>query len=312
MTAPLYLVAATERSGSTLLCELLASTGVAGRPEEYFEFLSATGRVRQPREYFPDDADPSILKLLAPLKAPVPAVPHENKFGGVGRVGGRRGVEVAVARRPDRRVARRRPRRRRRAGLPRRRDRAPQAPSGGARRGLAHLVRRSRHRAAGDRLRGVRRGAAAGDLPRARPHRRPERGRPSNASSSTITTSTASTEPAAAACHWFSRSPDWTARACGGPRAARRPSRRRRHQSNTRPTETRVTLPSRIRKSVMISPTVKRPVWQEREPAVVSQRTPRTLRLHRRSVDRPRRPAPCGRRGRSRHRVTSRRSWKIT
>ena len=44
-----YLVCATERSGSTLLCELLAGTGVAGRPEEYFEFLSATGHVRQPR-----------------------------------------------------------------------------------------------------------------------------------------------------------------------------------------------------------------------------------------------------------------------
>ena len=62
MSAPSYLVCATERSGSTLLCELLAGTGVAGRPEEFFEFLSATGRVRQPREYFPGDADPSILE----------------------------------------------------------------------------------------------------------------------------------------------------------------------------------------------------------------------------------------------------------
>ena len=31
-----YLVAATQRSGSTLLCRALAATGVAGRPEEYF------------------------------------------------------------------------------------------------------------------------------------------------------------------------------------------------------------------------------------------------------------------------------------
>jgi LPS sulfotransferase NodH len=31
-----YLVAATQRSGSTLLCRALAETGVAGRPEEYF------------------------------------------------------------------------------------------------------------------------------------------------------------------------------------------------------------------------------------------------------------------------------------
>ena len=79
MTASAYLVAATERSGSTLLCELLAGTGVAGRPEEYFEFLSASGRVRQPREYFPPDADPEILELLAPLAPPLPPVPWEQR-----------------------------------------------------------------------------------------------------------------------------------------------------------------------------------------------------------------------------------------
>ena len=78
--APAYLVCATERSGSTLLCELLAATGVAGRPEEYFEFLSATGRARQPREYFPEDADPSILELLAPLDAPLAPVPHRLRL----------------------------------------------------------------------------------------------------------------------------------------------------------------------------------------------------------------------------------------
>ena len=82
MTAPAYLVAATERSGSTLLCELLAGTGVAGRPEEYFECLSASGRVRQPREYFPPDPDPEILELLAPLQEPVPAVPWEQRLAG--------------------------------------------------------------------------------------------------------------------------------------------------------------------------------------------------------------------------------------
>ena len=31
-----YLVCATGRSGSNLLCGLLRGTGVAGRPEEYF------------------------------------------------------------------------------------------------------------------------------------------------------------------------------------------------------------------------------------------------------------------------------------
>src|SRR3954468_15559667 len=31
-----YLVCGTPRTGSTLLCSLLTSTGVAGRPESYF------------------------------------------------------------------------------------------------------------------------------------------------------------------------------------------------------------------------------------------------------------------------------------
>ena len=38
-----YLICATQRSGSTLLCELLKQTGVAGRPEEYFEAQFETG-----------------------------------------------------------------------------------------------------------------------------------------------------------------------------------------------------------------------------------------------------------------------------
>ena len=71
MAAPSYLVCATERSGSTLLCELLGATGIAGRPEEYFEYLDATGRVRQPREYFEPDADPGILELLPSALAPL-------------------------------------------------------------------------------------------------------------------------------------------------------------------------------------------------------------------------------------------------
>ena len=32
-----YLICTTPRSGSTFLSEALASTGVAGRPEEYFQ-----------------------------------------------------------------------------------------------------------------------------------------------------------------------------------------------------------------------------------------------------------------------------------
>jgi LPS sulfotransferase NodH len=46
-----YLVCATPRSGSTLLCELLKDTGVAGRPEEYFEARRDTGRPPHPGDY---------------------------------------------------------------------------------------------------------------------------------------------------------------------------------------------------------------------------------------------------------------------
>jgi trehalose 2-sulfotransferase len=61
-----YLVCATPRSGSTLLCALLEGTGVAGKPEESFERLWRTGLPRQPREYFDDVDDPGVLDLLAP------------------------------------------------------------------------------------------------------------------------------------------------------------------------------------------------------------------------------------------------------
>jgi LPS sulfotransferase NodH len=59
-----YLVCATQRSGSTLLCQALKETGVAGRPEEYFEALQHSGRPRRPGEYFSGADDPSILGHL--------------------------------------------------------------------------------------------------------------------------------------------------------------------------------------------------------------------------------------------------------
>jgi trehalose 2-sulfotransferase len=49
-----YLVCATQRSGSTLLCELLKDTGVAGRPEEYFEAMAGSGAPPHPGEYLRD------------------------------------------------------------------------------------------------------------------------------------------------------------------------------------------------------------------------------------------------------------------
>ncbi len=59
-----YLVCATPRSGSTLVCHALAETGVAGRPEEYFEALRHSGRPRRPEEYFVGAEDPSIREHL--------------------------------------------------------------------------------------------------------------------------------------------------------------------------------------------------------------------------------------------------------
>ena len=43
-----YVVSSTQRSGSTYLCKLLASTGVAGNPQEYFEARAETGSPPHP------------------------------------------------------------------------------------------------------------------------------------------------------------------------------------------------------------------------------------------------------------------------
>src|ERR1700761_2014745 len=44
-----YLVCSTQRSGSTYLCSLLASTGVAGNPLEFFEATAETQVPPHPR-----------------------------------------------------------------------------------------------------------------------------------------------------------------------------------------------------------------------------------------------------------------------
>src|SRR5437588_5266725 len=59
-----YLVCATPRSGSTLLCEALEHTCLAGCPREYFEELKETGVPRRPREYFCGLRSPDVLRLL--------------------------------------------------------------------------------------------------------------------------------------------------------------------------------------------------------------------------------------------------------
>ena len=66
------LVCATPRSGSTLLCALLEGTGVAGRPQEFFERLAHSGLPRQPREYFEGVEDAELLAHLAPTDPGAP------------------------------------------------------------------------------------------------------------------------------------------------------------------------------------------------------------------------------------------------
>src|SRR3954451_4765833 len=60
-----YLVCATPRSGSTLLCHLLDQTGLAGHPEEYIEDLRHSGRPRRPDEYFDRERHANIIERLA-------------------------------------------------------------------------------------------------------------------------------------------------------------------------------------------------------------------------------------------------------
>lgn len=73
-----YLVCATPRSGSTLLCALLDATGVAGHPEEYFEALRHSGVPRQPHEYFDRERHANIIERLAFREMPDGAEPEPS------------------------------------------------------------------------------------------------------------------------------------------------------------------------------------------------------------------------------------------
>ncbi len=73
-----YLVCATPRSGSTLLCKLLGQTGVAGHPEEYFEALRHSGLPRRPREYFDPRRHANIIERLAFREMPDETAPRPN------------------------------------------------------------------------------------------------------------------------------------------------------------------------------------------------------------------------------------------
>jgi LPS sulfotransferase NodH len=78
-----YLVCATPRSGSTLLCEALKTTRVAGRPEEYFEAVPATGRPPRPEDYLEGLDDPAAHALVAAAHAPEP--PPYSSLAGIAR-----------------------------------------------------------------------------------------------------------------------------------------------------------------------------------------------------------------------------------
>src|SRR5438105_11293438 len=59
-----YLICTTPRSGSTLLCEALTNTGIAGQPEEFFQVRKETGVTRRPLEYFEGRDTTEIAAIL--------------------------------------------------------------------------------------------------------------------------------------------------------------------------------------------------------------------------------------------------------
>jgi LPS sulfotransferase NodH len=79
------IVCATQRSGSTLLSELLKATGVAGVPSEYFQHFKDTGLADQPRQYLAGVSDPAVLSMLPPLDPGVPETAFD--FDAVRRAG---------------------------------------------------------------------------------------------------------------------------------------------------------------------------------------------------------------------------------
>jgi trehalose 2-sulfotransferase len=66
-----YLVCATQRSGSTLLCELLKDTGVAGRPHEFFEAVRDTGVPPHPRDFLHGVEIPEARRIRDDSRPPV-------------------------------------------------------------------------------------------------------------------------------------------------------------------------------------------------------------------------------------------------
>jgi LPS sulfotransferase NodH len=77
-----YLVCATPRSGSTLLCKALDRTGVAGHPEEFFEAKRETGLPARGSDYLWDSPDVDLHELLG--EDPQPPAPEYSSLEGIG------------------------------------------------------------------------------------------------------------------------------------------------------------------------------------------------------------------------------------
>ena len=77
-----YLVCATPRSGSTLLCRALAETGCAGSPEEYFEAKRETGAPAKGSDYLWDAPGVDLQELLG--DDPHPPAPDYSSLAGIG------------------------------------------------------------------------------------------------------------------------------------------------------------------------------------------------------------------------------------
>jgi LPS sulfotransferase NodH len=76
-----YLVCATPRSGSTLLCKALEVTGVAGHPEEFFEAKRQTGAPAKGSDYLWDAPGVDLQQLVG--DDPQPPAPEYSSLEGI-------------------------------------------------------------------------------------------------------------------------------------------------------------------------------------------------------------------------------------
>jgi trehalose 2-sulfotransferase len=74
-----YLICSTPRSGSSLLCEALTNTGVAGRPDEYFQERRPGTLPVGPREYFEDGGPLDVSALLSDASPPKVSAEHDPR-----------------------------------------------------------------------------------------------------------------------------------------------------------------------------------------------------------------------------------------